>query len=351
MIRFTENSDISERWIMTGPEISRVVEECTCANDNDDDELPHHEEGCASQDRFQRHAKDLLEVLLSKGNHFKEDSEYLPYLYIGQEQYKNFSIDLNDTLVTAPIKRNSLMLFHQKNTQKQTAIKQKIQHFKHHAELYGQTFVALDNRGGDLKEFCRHESSPYPPALSSEGSLNSCTKSDLLVYSMAAGTSSAISVDEDVFAPDFNDLIIIDGGVLIHSLPGTTVQGKAFNSYFDKVFYPRVHHDLKRSTGIYIALTIKGGVREKRGRCTRQRVTVTTKMKGNWQRFLANVDDKKELFSFLSQKITDVQCLDDKDVYITAGDHVQHVVNGPPMEQCHYEEADARVIVHLLHAL
>jgi hypothetical protein len=50
---------------------------------------------------------------------------------------------------------------------------------------------------------------------------------------MAAGTSSAISVDEDLFAAGFYHFIIIDGGVLIHSLP---VQGKTFDSYFDKVF-------------------------------------------------------------------------------------------------------------------
>ena len=76
MIGLTENPDILERWILTGPEISLVVEEFTGANDNDDEEeLPHHEEGCAPQDRFQRHAKDLLEVLLSNGNPFEEDSE------------------------------------------------------------------------------------------------------------------------------------------------------------------------------------------------------------------------------------------------------------------------------------
>ena len=47
MTGLTENSDMLERWIMTGPEISRVVEEFTGANDNDDDEeLPHHEDGC-----------------------------------------------------------------------------------------------------------------------------------------------------------------------------------------------------------------------------------------------------------------------------------------------------------------
>ena len=116
--------------------------------------------------------------------------------------------------------------------------------------------------------FSRHESSPYPPASSFEGSLKSCAKSGLLVYIMAADTSSAISVDEDLFAPGFYDIIIIDGGVLIHPLPGTTVQGKTFYSYFDKVFCPRVHHDLKRSTRVdivwnqYCALRLTGGARE-----------------------------------------------------------------------------------------
>ena len=48
MIGLTDNPDMLERWIMTGPEISRVVDEFTGANDNDDDEeLLHHEDRCA----------------------------------------------------------------------------------------------------------------------------------------------------------------------------------------------------------------------------------------------------------------------------------------------------------------
>ena len=93
---------------------------------------------------------------------------------------------------------------------------------------------------------------------------------------MEANTSSPISVDEELVAPDVYDFIIIDGGVLIHSLPGATVQGKTFDSYFDKVFCPRIDHDLKRSTRVdivwdqYHALTIKGDTREKRGTGIRQ---------------------------------------------------------------------------------
>ena len=79
---------------------------------------------------------------------------------------------------------------------------------------------------------------------------------------MLASESSASSVDEELPAPDVYNFIIIDGGVLIHSLPGTTVQGNTSDSCFDKLFCPRVRHNLNRSTRVdivwdqYRALTI-----------------------------------------------------------------------------------------------
>ena len=220
---------------------------------------------------------------------------------------KKSVLDSNDTLLAAPIKRNNLLFLPEKKAQRKTASNVKMQHFEH-AELYGQAFVVLDSRGEDLEEFFRHESSPYPPALSSEGSLNSCTKSDLLHYNLEATTSNTFSADEELVTPDSYDFIVIDGRVLIHSLPGITVQGKTFDSYFDSVFRPRVYHELQRFRRVDIiwdqhcALSIKGSTREKRGTGIRQRVSGTAKFPGNWKKFLANADNKKELFSFLSQK-------------------------------------------------
>ena len=165
IIGLTENAAMMERWIVTGPEISRVVEEFTCENDADDDDdedRPHHEEGFASQRRFQCHATDLMDVLMSKVNPFEEDSEDLVTLdkqvceamaaaisvhqieSMGQDQYNNFRksvLESNDKLLTAPIKQNNLLLFHEKKTQRKTGVKLKLQHFKEHTELYGQAFV------------------------------------------------------------------------------------------------------------------------------------------------------------------------------------------------------------------
>ncbi len=90
------------------------------------------------------------------------------------------------------------------------------------------------------------------PALSSEGLLNSCTKSDLLRCIMISTATTDLSVDEELVAPDVFGVVVIDGGALIHALPGTTMQGKSFDEYFSKVFFPRILHDLKRAARVDI---------------------------------------------------------------------------------------------------
>ena len=76
IIGLTENRGMLERWIVTGPEMSRVIEEFTGEHVYDDDiELPHHEEGHASQYQFQCHVRNTTEVLLSSGNRFRSTVE------------------------------------------------------------------------------------------------------------------------------------------------------------------------------------------------------------------------------------------------------------------------------------
>ena len=46
-------------------------------------------------------------------------------------------------------------------------MKLKVDKFKQQAELFGKIFLTLKSRDGDLKEFFRHETSSWSPALSS----------------------------------------------------------------------------------------------------------------------------------------------------------------------------------------
>ena len=219
----------------------------------------------------------------------------------GEEQYDHFRknvLDTNNVPLQAPIKKNKFRLFHEEKTRKKTAVQKKVLHFEQHSDLYGQAFIMLDSRGGNLEDFFRHESSSSPPALASEGSINSCNKSDLLACIKEASASTELSADAELVAPHDYGVIVIDGGALIHSLPGTTVQGKTFAEYFTKIFCPRIQHELKRAARVdivwdqYRSMSIKATTREKRGEGTRQRVSSSAKVPGNWHNFLSNGENK-----------------------------------------------------------
>lgn len=133
----------------------------------------------------------------------------------------------------------------------------------------------------EIWSFFHLQSSPYPPALSNEESLNSYTTFNLLVYFIEVGKISTTSVDEDLVALNIYDFIVILGGVLIHSLVGTT--GKAFDSYYNQMFFPRVRHELQRSTRTdtvrdpYRALTKEAHEKKQQP----QRESGTAKIAGN----------------------------------------------------------------------
>ena len=99
-------------------------------------------------------------------------------------------------------------------------------------------------------------------------------------------------------------------------------------------------------------ISIKESTRGKRGHSYRQRVTGSAKALRDWQTFLKNADNKKkELFTYLSSMLSRRQLPDRKELYITEDDCVKHMGEGTPMGQCNHEEADTRILVHLLHAL
>ena len=60
-----------ERWMVAGLELSRVVEEFEGVQ-KEFNELPHQEEGRASQRRFLCPVRDLIDVILMNGDPFKE---------------------------------------------------------------------------------------------------------------------------------------------------------------------------------------------------------------------------------------------------------------------------------------
>lgn len=91
--------------------------------------------------------------------------------------------------------------------------------------------------------------------------------------------------------------------------------------------------------------------RAERGTGVRQLVRPFAKIPRNWNEFLRDNQNKIELFTYLSDQVRGMDIQTTKVVYATYGTGVINVGNGPPMTDCNHEEADTRVIVHLLHAV
>ena len=76
-----------------------------------------------------------------------------------------------------------------------------------------------------------------------------------------------------------------------------------------------------------------------------------TKLPRNWMDFLRDSMNKKELFAFLSSKVVEFNWQPDKAIYVTSGKAVASIGSTIPMQNCNHEEADTRIVVHIVHGL
>ena len=97
--------------------------------------------------------------------------------------------------------------------------------------------------------------------------------------------------------------------------------------------------------------SLKESTREKRGKGVRRKVSGETKLPGNWMDFLRDSVNKKELFAFLTSKVAQFSWPPDKAVYVTSEQGVVSIGDNSAMQNCNHEEADTRIVVHVLHAL
>ena len=242
------------RWMLSGPEMARLLkqfeEECLPDYDIENpDNFLHHEQGLASQKKtFQRQVDGLCDTIRRMGNPFLDDFPDLVTLDsrncadesvvaalhtlvdTGKKQYQDFVknvIDVCSHSIHDPIKRNSLALF--KNPRHKTTSKQgkKIKTLQKNVALFGQLYVSMQRRDGDLAEFFAHEIQSFPSSLSDFGKLHlPSTKSDLL---------RCLEQPEEPEAPLTYDCKVMDGDVVVHCLP-TSVS--TFDEYADKIFIP-----------------------------------------------------------------------------------------------------------------
>ena len=210
--------------------------------------------------------------------------------------------------------------------------------------LFGQLYIVMQNRVSDLDQFFAHEIQSFPPSLSDFGNLHlPGTKSDLL---------HCLEQPDQPEPPSAYCCKVFDGAVIVHCLP--VIGTSTFDGYANEVFIPYLEKQLKTAKRLdlvwdsYIPDSLKESTRVKRGTGVRRKVSGQTKLPGNWMDFLRDPINKKELFAFLTSKVKEFHWPHGKEIFVTSGETVSSSIG---MGNCNHEEADTRIVVHILHAL
>lgn len=333
----------------------------------------HHDEGTKQQIDFLHDVQNLSDAIRSRGNPFLENGGDLMNLdgkysndkhsvssfdKRGQEQFNSFVKNVlleRKVAFEDPIKKNSFIFFKCKKAVKRKP--KKVQILKHSSSLFSQMYIATNTREGDLDLFFSHEVHAFPPSMAeSEEVMYSSKKSEIIhcLEKAVSESNNPISVEQTMSY----DCLIVDGGALIHMLvPGRGIA--TFTDFKTMCFKKYIQCELRKVSSLHIVWdtykeqSIKDATRSGRGTGVRIKVDSNVKIPGNWTEFLRDSKNKAELFKFLGDNPVDTQSIPG-DLYISSADGktVKHWGRGEDMEgQFCKEEADSRMVLHILHAL
>lgn len=156
---------------------------------------------------------------------------------------------------TIRLKKNNFSLFKcpkQKSRQSKT-----VSSLKNDVSLFSRLYIVAKNRDCDMVTFFKHENQPFPQSISDNGKLWFSKKSDLLSF---------LPEDGQPEHPNIFDANIIDGAVLVHLLPTTSVA--TFNEYADLMCIPHLVRQLEDAPDLikYGILTSKTALKHPPGK-------------------------------------------------------------------------------------
>lgn len=251
-VGLTENEAALKRWMVSGPEIARIVnefEDC-CSRDTTTSHV-HHDQKPSVQKLFVQDVKSLISVIDDLGNPFCEKSSDLLVLdtkemmsevviksvtrakEIGQSKYETYvkerlenrTIPISDT-----IERTNLSLFGSQEKRSSKGKSQIIADLKSDNKLFAGLYIACQSRQGNLQDFFKHENSSSPPSLAVHGKLRHGQKADLLDCIEAES--------QELQRPSVVDAKVLDAAAVVNML--NAGRCKTFHEYKTNVFLPYV---------------------------------------------------------------------------------------------------------------
>ena len=253
-VGLTECPAALQRWMLSGPEIARVINDferavdcALCTSDT-----RHHEQRPGVQKISLQDVMSLKATIDEYSNPFLETSGHLLVLdtrdiveksvianlyrieALGCQHYDNF---VSERLVerTIPIydvmKKNNIHLFNTPHKRQKTKTSELVLSLKSDRNLFSRLYVASQFRDGNLDEFFSHENQPCPPSLSDRGKLKLGIKSDIV------RCLEDVIEEQDDTTPSV-EVVVLDGPAIVHMLKPAAA--RTFREYAQDVFLPYV---------------------------------------------------------------------------------------------------------------
>ncbi|KAJ8027191.1 hypothetical protein HOLleu_32260 [Holothuria leucospilota] len=306
VVSLPENPADLRCWMVSGPEMARLIQEFEGSTEKrKDTDGRHHEQKRHSQMEFAQDLGSLCQAMNEMGNPFAEYSSDLLVLNsrdvvdtavadtvlqmekVGLEQYETYVEErlVNQTVPsTDPIKRNNHHLFSRPPIREKSRKQLQISSLKNDCSLFSRQHIASQIRLGDLDDFFQNKKQACLLSLSQIGCLRTETKSDLMPC-----LENLASVKEDLSTLRVQ-VNILDGAGIINMLqPGTakTFQGYAADFLVSYVKSQLQHIDRQGIFwDLYIPDSLKADTRSKRKKEVRRRVEPSSAVSGNWKEFL-----------------------------------------------------------------
>ena len=178
-VGFTANPAALKRWMVSGPEMARVIGEFEASTEKRKKLDPrHHEEAKHVQKAFERDVRSLVSTIEEMGNPFTEDSSDLLALdsrniadpavidtvrqieKLGEEQYDAFVKErlISQTKpISDPIKKNNLPLFSRPPVREKTKSQLQVTSLRNDCSLFSRLYITSQVRNGNLDEIFEHE--------------------------------------------------------------------------------------------------------------------------------------------------------------------------------------------------
>ena len=284
-IGLTENPAALHRWMVAGPEITRLLTEFEKNEIDTRSALElRHAQTEGAQKKFIGEVKKLTGIICSYGNPFLEESKELLVLdsrnivdsetarlvseieKIGQKQYDDFvdkQVMNGGEAVFSPIRKNKFVLFGSSTEREGKNAKVEKRFLKNDVSLFSQLYITSQVRESDLYIFFQHENQPFPPSISNNGDLKMGMKSTLIEC-----------LEEKVI--DYQhparlevDAHVIDGAAEINMLK--PLNTGTFEEYGRSVIIPYIENQLRSTHRLdivfnrYFSRSLKNSTRKKRG--------------------------------------------------------------------------------------